>query len=174
MKIVKYGNKTIINVPPNRDWKHVFVFGTAGIIMAFFLVLATFSLLIQTITWNFKDVSKEAFGLFLVGPFIIHYALWLTIGKEKIVFENLSMTYVKTNGILGKEIKFDLKLIKDVRGIDNVYNSEFPFFRDEGRIKFKYENKSLSILRGLKDDEVNTVLELINYELEILENPNLA
>jgi hypothetical protein len=167
-----------IIVPVTRYWMHLFVFGIPSIIMGPFFILVIIKI-IFTLNFNFPP---EIYGLLLFTPIFTNYSLWLFKGKETLFFENDSLGYIRTNGIITIRKKYEIKKIKNIITIEKQFKSDsfidtkreiikdtqraFPFWLNMGKINFQYGNKNINILNGLDNYEMIEVCKILNTELE--------
>ncbi len=165
MKIIKSETKIEIYVPPNKEWKNNFVFISAGLILIPFLLFSVYIFLKSIINWNFNAITYENLFAILGMFLILNYSLWILIGKEKVVFNENIMKFTISNGIFRVNKNVEINQIKNLTTANKVYNSNFPFVKDSGRIKFEYKGKSFSILRGLKSHEITEVAEIFKEKL---------
>jgi hypothetical protein len=166
MQINISGSETEIIVPPNRDWKYVFVFVAGSLVLLPLFVLSVMSLAIQMIRQELH-FSIELLSPLLLFPIFISYALWLTIGKEKLLFKGQFAEYVITNGIFRFRRKWEVKNISNLNMTAKVYNTDSPFFRDASRIKFQYNGKYVGIFAGLKDVEIEKAGEILRNKIRV-------
>ena len=165
MKIIKSETKIEIIVPPNREWKNTFVIGGSIIFTIPLFIFYIFSLINCVIKWNFNPITFEYLTIILGTFMIINYQLWILIGNENVVFTENIMTFTLTNGIFKVKKNKEINFIKNVTTIDKVYNSDSPFIKDYGRIKFEYRGKYFRILRGLKDNEIKVIAEIFKEQI---------
>jgi hypothetical protein len=89
---------------------------------------------------------------------------------------------IKTNGIFTFSKKFDKNKITKItisrellnpknfieyyREIIKEHRKVFPFWINVGRIKFTYKMSAITFFNGLNDEELNSICEVINSEIE--------
>ncbi len=165
MKIIKSEAKIEINVPPNKEFKNTLIFIAGGLVLIPFFLFSIFTFLKSLLNWNFNMNFCENFFGMLVMFLALNYSLWLLIGKEKVIFKENVMIFTITNGIFRVNKYIEIDQINSLTTADKVYNSDLPFIKDSGRIKFKYKREFFSILRGLKDDEIKEVSEIFKEQI---------
>jgi hypothetical protein len=109
----------------------------------------------------------------------MNYALWYIIGKEKIKFEDGYLLIVKTNYIFSFKKKYLLREIKEIRRqylkandqvtkigktMDEIGRA-FPFWNKMGQIQFEYKRKNVTVLNGLRAEEIDEMIEIILKEI---------
>jgi hypothetical protein len=165
MKIIKSETKIEIIVPPNREWKNTFVFGGSIIFTIPLSIFFIYIFIKCLINWNFKPITFEYFTGIVGAVIFLNYSFWILIGKEKVIFTENTMEYITTNGIFYIKKTIETSRIKNLTVVEKVYNSDLPFIRDSGRIKFEYKGKYFSVLRGLKDNEIKEVTEIFQVQI---------
>ena len=165
MKIYEFEKEIEISVPPNKEWKNYFVFGIGGFFVIPVFLFTIYLLFDSLINWNINAKTIENLIVILASFLIVNYSLWLLIGNEKVVFKENIMEFKITNGIFSTKEKIEINQIKNLKTSDKVYNSNLPFIKDSGRIKFEYKGKYFSILRGLKDNEIQEVAEIFKNQI---------
>lgn len=177
MEINKSEEKVEITVPVKKYYSHIFVFGLGGIIS----ISICFFVLIKSLIIS-HQVKFEIIGGIILGFTLINYALWLLIGKEKMLIEINSIVITKTNKLLTLSKTYEINKITKIKKREKQYESDsfldvrrerikekqraFPFWINMGRISFSYKTNGITVFSGLKDSELEIVYKLITEKIE--------
>lgn len=156
------------------------------IVFLTFISIALSIIIVREFILIFSE--NNTFTYIIFGPLIflilfLMYDLWLLLGKEKIILTNSHLIDVKSNAIFSIKRKFDIDKIKNIKIKDEEIGKlsyiesrkkiirerrrAFPFWYRMGTIEFDYNNRTFTILSGLEEREIRSVIEIINKNLMI-------